>query len=320
MVAEVIDPPHAVSAQTDLAVVYEHPSWFNPLFAALDRHELDYRGIHIDRHMFDPASTDIPARVIFNRIAMSSFLRESEHPIFYGPDLLERWRSSGARIINGPEAMAIDRSKARQLQLFASLGLAIPATRVVHRAADLAAAAASIGYPVLVKANVGGSGAGIARYDSEAELSQAVAERSTPTSVDQVLLIQDFVPPRDGTIVRIETLAGKFLYAIEVSGVGDSFDLCPADACIARPGATAARMVKANPDQALIDAAEAIVGAAGIDVGGLEVMIDDRDGTPRFYDLNALSNFVADPVDVLGFDPHDRLVDYLKDVVRRTAR
>ena len=48
-----------------------------------------------------------------------------------------------------------------------------------------------------------------------------------------------------------------------------------------------------------------------LDVGGVEVMIDDRDGVPRFYDINALSNFVAKPLDVLGWDPHDRLVDYL---------
>jgi hypothetical protein len=30
-------------------------------------------------------------------------------------------------------------------------------------------------------------------------------------------------------------------------------------------------------------------------------------------DINALSNFVADPVTVLGFDPHDRLIDDLVD-------
>jgi hypothetical protein len=43
----------------------------------------------------------------------------------------------------------------------------------------------------------------------------------------------------------------------------------------------------------------------------VELLIDDRDGTPRFYDVNALSNFVANPLDVLGWDPHERLVDML---------
>ena len=41
-------------------------------------------------------------------------------------------------------------------------------------------------------------------------------------------------------------------------------------------------------------------------------MIDDRDGVPRFYDINALSNFVAKPFDVLGWDPHEKLIDYLE--------
>jgi hypothetical protein len=70
-------------------------------------------------------------------------------------------------------------------------------------------------------------------------------------------------------------------------------------------------MAAVRPAPALIAGAEAIVRAAGIDVGGVEVMIDDRDGVARFYDVNALSNFVANPLDILGWDPHDRLVDYL---------
>jgi hypothetical protein len=65
----------------------------------------------------------------------------------------------------------------------------------------------------------------------------------------------------------------------------------------------------------LIAACETIARAMNLDVGGIEVMIDDRDGTPRFYDINALSNFVAKPLDVLGCDPHERLIDYLETLI-----
>jgi hypothetical protein len=41
-------------------------------------------------------------------------------------------------------------------------------------------------------------------------------------------------------------------------------------------------------------------------------MVDDRDGRIVYYDINALSNFVANAPQVLGFDPHARLVDYLE--------
>jgi hypothetical protein len=55
------------------------------------------------------------------------------------------------------------------------------------------------------------------------------------------------------------------------------------------------------------------VAAAKIDVGGIEYLIDDRTGDVLFYDINALSNFVADAVNVVGFDPFERLVDYLEE-------
>jgi hypothetical protein len=121
-------------------------------------------------------------------------------------------------------------------------------------------------------------------------------------------------------IVRAETLGGRFLYAIEVESGGDSFDLCPADACLAQPGRAAVRMTAVQPPPELVEAAERIARAAGLDVGGVEYLIDDRDGIARFYDINALSNFVAKPLDVLGWDPHEKLVDYLEAAIRETRR
>jgi glutathione synthase/RimK-type ligase-like ATP-grasp enzyme len=71
-------------------------------------------------------------------------------------------------------------------------------------------------------------------------------------------------------------------------------------------------MAAVTPAPELVEAAERIAQAVGLEVGGVEVLIDERDGTPRFYDINALSNFVADPLNVLGWDPHERLVDYIE--------
>jgi hypothetical protein len=300
---------------SDLAILYEHPAWFAPLFAALDRRGLDYVALTPDG-AFDPADPTPPAKVVFNRIAMSSFLRggAAEHPIFYSSALLDHWRRCGATVINGPEVLAIDSSKARQLSLIVSLGLHVPATRVVHRAEDVLRAAGRLSFPLVVKANIGGSGAGITRFDNLAELRYAVSAGELPKSVDGVLLVQDYVPARGGIVTRIETLDRSYLYALDIAGAG-AFDLCPADACAEERGALS--LVASNPGPELCDAAERIAREIDLDLGGIEVMIDDRDGIPRFYDINALSNFVGKPLDVLGWDPHDRLVDYL--VARITA-
>ena len=295
-----------------LAVLFEHPSWFEPLFAALERRGIAYAKIQLSDHSFDPADREPPAPVVLSRVAMSGFLRETDHGIFYAQALLAHWAAAGARVLNGADLLAIDASKARQLSLIAGMGLSIPDTRIVHRARDLVAATRGMRFPLLVKANIGGSGAGIVRYGSVEELERSVAEGSVPDSVDKVLLVQDYARPRGGSIIRIETLGGKFLYAIEVESGGDNFDLCPADACIAAPGRAAIRMNAVDPGPELIEAAERIARAVGMDVGGVEVLIDERDGTPRFYDINGLSNFVAKPLDVLGWDPHERLVDFIE--------
>jgi hypothetical protein len=302
-----------------LAVLYEHPLWFQPLFAALDRRGMAYRPIQLADHRFDPAKRENPAPLVLSRVAQSSFLREPEHPIFYTQALLEHWERCGARVLNGAATLAIDSSKARQLSLVSSLGLAIPQTRVVHRTQDLLTAAEDMAYPLLVKANIGGSGAGITRYASAEELRASIADGTVPRSVDNVLLLQDYVPARGGTIIRIETLRGRFLYALEVESSGETFDLCPADACLAQPGRAAIRMNALLPSPDIVRAAEQIAHAAHLFVGGVEVIIDDRDGMPRFYDINAMSNFVADPLNVLGWDPHDRLIDVLEGMLKGKA-
>ena len=307
---------------TDLAVFYEHPQWFEPLFRVLDRRGVAYARLGVADHVFDPADRSAPAPVVLNRLAMSSFLRQGEHAIFYSQAALAHWEMAGARVVNGSAALAVDSNKARQLSLLSALGLAIPATRVVHRRADLVPAAQGLRFPVVVKANVGGSGAGIVRYDSLEDLRLWAEDGTTPVGVDGVALLQEYVPARDGRVVRCETLNGRFLYAIALDGAGATFDLCPADVCAAdrQAAGTPITITAFEPDAATVKAVEQVAQAAHLDVGGVEYMVDDRDGAARFYDINALSNFVANPVDVLGYDPHDNLVDFLETLIVRTRK
>ena len=293
----------------DLAVFYEHPQWFEALFACLDRRGVDYVKVPIQDHTFDPEDTALPAPVILNRLAMSSFLRQDEHALFYSMAVLDHWRMLGARVINGPDVLAYDTSKARQLALFRKAGLAVPKTRVAHRREDVARLAAEIGYPVMVKVNVGGSGTGMIRYYGPEDLEPAAADKLTPMGVDGVVLVQEYVPARDARVIRCEVLAGKLLYALALDGAGSTFDLCPADVCMVdKPTIT---ITEFKPPAQIVRAVERVAKLSGLDVGGIEYMVDDRDGRARFYDLNAMSNFVAKPLEVLGWDPHERLVDWL---------
>ena len=172
-------------------------------------------------------------------------------------------------------------------------------------------------------------------------MDQAIKDGQIDLGYDSIALVQEFVPARGGHITRVETLGGKYLYGINVYTTGETFDLCPADICqTARgealdntatnqstiEGACVVEAVKAGlkvegyvPPADVVQKVERIVQAAGIDVGGIEYLVDDRDGEIYYYDINALSNFVADAPRVIGFNPVENLADYLEGEVRRAG-
>jgi hypothetical protein len=315
-----------------LAIYYEHPDWFRPLFAELDRRGVPYTKLDATRHLYDPGEKEKSYAVVFNRMSPSAYLRGHGQGIFYTLQYLNHLRNLGTRVINGEKAFGIEISKARQLSLLDSLNLPYPKAFVINSASLAVEASESLRFPIVVKANIGGSGAGIVRFDSREALIAAAENNRLDLGIDQTALVQEFIPPRGAHITRVETLGGKYLYAIRVFTTGETFNLCPADICQTTDGVELARaacpvdaprsglQVEAfTPPLDVIRSVERIAQAAQIDVGGIEYIIDDRDGSLLYYDINALSNFVADATRVIGFDPHARLVDFLQEEVRRCA-
>lgn len=315
-----------------IAIYYEHPDWFRPLFAEFDRRRTPYFLIEASRHRYDPDETESDYAVLFNRMSPSAYLRGNGQGIFYTLNYLEHVERQGVRVINGRAAFAIETSKALQLSLLNSLRLPYPRARIINHPSLVLEAARDLRFPVILKANIGGSGAGIVRYDTLDSLDRALKGDTIDLGIDQTALVQEFVPARGGHITRVETLGGKYLYGIRVFTSGESFNLCPADICQTTDGVELARsacpvdapksglQVEAyTPPDDVIDAVERIARAAEIDVGGIEYIVDDRDGSLLYYDINALSNFVADAPRVIGFDPHARLVDFLEEEASKCA-
>ena len=313
-----------IPADRPIAVFYEHPEWFRPLFAELDRRGTPYVKLHADEHLFDPGE-DPPYSLVFNRMSPSAYLRGRGDAIFYTLSWLAYLERKGVRVVNGYRAFESEISKAGQLALLDGLGLPYPRARVIHRAEQAPAAAGGLRWPIAVKPNIGGSGAGVRRFDSLGELAGAVESGGLELGIDGTALVQEFIPQEESRIVRVEVLGGEYLYGIRIYTPGNSFDLCPADVCQRVDGVELDAQICAvdaprrglrvegyePPAQVRADV-ERIMAAAGIEVGGIEYMVDARDGRLYYYDVNALSNFVADAPNVVGFDPFARLADYLE--------
>jgi len=312
-----------------LAFLYEHPQWFAPIYAELDRRGVSYKKLFAPEYFYSIDAEDVPFRVLFNRMSPSADRRNHGSGIFYTYSYLGHLELQGIRVINGVRAFRYEISKALQNSLLHSLGLSYLPSRVIHVPSQAVAAAEGLRYPIVVKPNVGGSGAGIVRFDTPRDLQEAIATGNLKLGHDHIALIQEFVPARGGYITRVETLGGKYLYAIHVHLSGQTFDLCPADicqtakgealnnACVIEASKAGLRVEGYQPPPPIVQAIERIVEAAGIDVGGIEYIVDDRDGQVYYYDINSLSNFVADAPRVIGFNPFVNLADYLEQEVAR---
>lgn len=301
-----------------IAIYYEHPEWFKPLFAELDRRGIPYERLLAHQHHFDPAERQSPYSLFVNRMSPSAHTRGHTQAIFYTLQYLDYLDEIDANVLNGYAAYINEFSKARQLNLLAELGIRYPKARVINHPSQAYPAARGLTYPVVVKPNIGGSGAGILPFEEPDRLHQASERGEIQLGIDNTALVQEYLPARGDSIVRVEVLNGKFLYAIQLHLSPNTFNLCPADYCEVpesgmQDGVSGRNLLVEGytPPQEIIDQVLRITKAANIEVGGVEYLINDRDGEAYFYDINALSNFVADARNVIGFDPFPQLVDFI---------
>ena len=306
-----------------IGVFYEHPEWFAPLFAELERRGLPYERIAAHTHRFDPDDRRVPYSLVVNRVSPSAYLRGHTSAIFHAQDYLAYLEGLGVPLVNGTRAQRSEVSKARQLATLAGLGIPHPRSRVVNAAEQIVPAARDLDYPLIVKPNIGGSGALMRRFDDADGLASAVAagELDATFGLDYTAIVQEYHPTQTGSIVRVEALDDRFMYAIRIfNDGGDRFNLCPADICqvgdapsapqaVAKP---ALRIEAVQPPGWVTDAVLRVFRESGIDIGGVEYLESARDGRIYIYDVNALSNFVTDAPRLVGFDPFVRFVDYLE--------
>ena len=234
----------------DLAVLYEHPEWFAPLFAALDRRGIDYVravaptaiGTRPTRRR-PPAwcSTASPCRASCRgRRAPDLPRHRAARPLAARRRARrQRRRRAGDRRVQGAPAVADRRARPRDPRD----PRRPPRRRRARRGASDRLSAGRQGEHRRL-----GRGDHPLRQHGRAALGGRRRASCRPAST-ACCWCRTMSPRRDGAITRIETLDRRFLYAIEVAG-GGAFDLCPADACVEGSGIS---MRAVQPAPALVD-------------------------------------------------------------------
>jgi hypothetical protein len=231
----------------------------------------------------------------------------------------------GARVLNGADVFALELSKSAQATLLRTLGIDTPYSITFNDVDALRRyAPAEMQWPALLKPDQGGSGARIHVVSSWDEIDTIFASNPNVWLPDNLFLLQEYLPhDPDQGIVRMEFLGGELLYAMRVKTHG-RFNLCPSPVCNPDSGEGVCERPEEQPMAAppvefypyldvppeAVDTGRRIVRAARLDVGGIEYL-ETEDGRRVFYDINANSNLRPSVAAAWGFDPFDRVVDFL---------
>ena len=97
----------------ELVVLYEHPEWQKPLFAALER-----RGVRFEPFdLKSAASSNVEAAaapLYFNQASPSAYVRGHVRAVPLALAYMRSLERLGARVLNGAEVFALELSKSAQ--------------------------------------------------------------------------------------------------------------------------------------------------------------------------------------------------------------
>ena len=308
-----------MSYRADIAVLYEHPEWQKPLFAALERRGIRYAAVDLKKAAFSDADEPL-APLYFNQASPSAYVRGNTRAVPFALSYIRALEIRGVRVLNGSAAFSLELSKTAQAALLRTLGVPTPRIWTFNDVAALRARAGELAYPLLLKPEQGGSGARMMLVESFAHLEAFLAANPQHWLPDNLLLLQEYLPTDAAKgIVRMEFLGGELLYAMRVVSHG-SFNLCPSPVCNPEDGAEAvcevpaARPAEFHPYPEVPAEAVAwgrrIVAAGKLDVAGIEYL-ETPEGRRIGYDVNANSNLRPSVAQAFGFDPFERVVDFL---------
>ena len=308
----------------DLIVIHEHPEWQKPLFAALEKRGVSYAAFDLKQAAFSNVESPA-AKLYFNQASPSAYVRGNTRAVPLALAYMRTLERLGARVLNGADVFALELSKSAQATLLRTLGHRhAMVDHVQRRRPRFALTPTRIRWPALLKPDQGGSGARIHVVESLAQVESIFAADPAVWQPDNLFLLQEFLPhdPEQG-IVRLEFLGGELLYAMRVKTHG-RFNLCPSPVCNPDDGEGACEIPASQesappvefypyPDvpRDAVQTAARIVRAARLDVGGIEYL-ETPDGRRVFYDINANSNLRPSVASAFGFDPFERVVDFLE--------
>jgi hypothetical protein len=285
-------------------IIYNFPVEYNPIAPELWRRDIPITLVNPSQLVLDPADTDIRYSLLFNDLGTpSGFQPQSEfvHSLIQYNRHLEtsQYRFSQGRIINGAQALEIFTSRARQISLFAALGLKYPRTIIANNVDTLISQLSALRFPILIKESNLARTNSVMKFDDAASLVDAVFDGRLVIT-NEFVLAQEYRDVKNDHIVRVDTLNGKAFAAQKVFTLREP----------SLSWEVELRSEAFEPTPQIIQAVENAVRAAKVDVGSVEYFTDRKTNETFFYNVTPLNYRRSN-------DPHGRVITEIGDYIEK---
>jgi hypothetical protein len=279
-------------------VIHENDAWVEPLRAAFAALALPFEEWFLSEGVLDFSSVP-PEGVFYNRMSASSHTRDHRYAAEYTSCVLPWLELHGRRVVNDSRALRLEVNKVAQYAELGKFGIRTPRTLAAVGRSQVVEAARLMRGSFITKHNRAGKGLGVRLFHDLATLEAYVGSAAFEPSVDGVTLVQQYIRAPQPFITRVEFVGGAFLYAVRVDTTL-GFEICPADVCEIgdamcpvgeKPSDQAPRFqVVEDFDSPLIERYRRFIAANGIEVAGIEFIVDEA-GESYTYDVNTNTNY-----------------------------
>ena len=287
-------------------VIHDNPVWIEDLRAELESLPVLFEEWIIGADGVNGMAVDMsqppPPGVFFNRVSPSSHMRNKRYACEYTLALLHWLEGHGCRIIDGEDSHEHSVSKVAAYAQLQRCGVRVPRTIfAMGRTQMLAAAQNFSGTRFLSKVNRGGSGFGVALFDSVEDFEKYINSNDFVEPVDGITLIQQFVESAEPIVTRVEFVGKQLLYGVRIrTDAQFNPQNCPADSCAgtncplsesdprARKFTVVTNLAESEPE--LIAGYLQFMARNGIEICGIEYA-KDAHGLCWSYDVNVNTNY-----------------------------
>ena len=282
-------------------IIHENDDWVEPLRKELKVINAPFEEWHLGKRNIDHLDKP-PGGIFYNRMSASSHTRGHRYAPEYTAVVLNWLEKNNRRVINNSRALSLEISKSLQYKELENCEIKTPKTIYCNSKESILKSANVFRKPFITKHNRGGKGLGVKLFNNKKELDSYVSSKNFEPSIDGITLLQEYINAKPKIITRVEFVNSKFLYAVEVDA-SDGFELCPAcpEDQIDEPEAqffgeycptigNKFRIIKNYKRNALIEKYEKFVSTNGIEIAGIEYVVD-QSGKTYTYDVNTNTNY-----------------------------